>query len=196
MVMNTIKNIKINSINNYSLILSKFFLKNLDSRILQFNKILIKYKNICTNKINLLRNSEFFKNNNSLVMVVDLKTLRSKIVCFNKYKSLIFISNGIIFKKLQLNHKKYIKSEKLTYLIIKSAFIKMNFLRNYKNIIINIKGVKNNNNNIISYINKNISKNNLVIYLNNYSFSTNKYFKTKKIKAIKRKLKKKIIKYK
>lgn len=200
MVNNLVKNIKFdysNKINEIRFKTCFYFFLNGIYLSQNINYTYIKYKNIINNKLITMKNKNYFNNNvNNIVLVMDLRTLKTKIVCLNNKKSLLFISNGVIFKKLQLNHKKYKKSEKLTYLIIKSTLVKMGFFKNYKNIFINIKGVKNNNNNFINYINKNIKNKNSLIYIHNYLFSMNKYFKIKKIKAIKKKLKKKIIKYK
>ena len=154
-----------------------------------------KFLKINLNKINMYKSKNYYKIQSIVVIILDLRYLKSKVIIMNKNKCLFSLTNGMMFKKLQLRNKKYKKSEKLTYLIIKTMLLNNKYLNNYKNIIINIKGVKKNINNIVANLNKKIGLNNKnIIYINNTKFSYNKFFKFKKIKAIKRRLKKKIIK--
>jgi hypothetical protein len=133
-----------------------------------------------------------------LFIVIDQRTLRTKIIFFKKNNCLSTITNGLVFKKLQFNNKKYKKSEKISFLAAKMIIFKMqNYIAN-KIIIIHTKGLKKNNNNLLKYFNAMITKYNCYksIYINNYMVGNNKYFKFKRIKAIKRRLKKKIVKLK
>lgn len=186
LTINLIKNIKnqwIGIKKNYNIILkNKIEIKN------NFMFLLNMYKAINYKKIDLIKKKKYFKLNKIVVIILDLKSLKSKIIVMDNNKTIFYISNGVIFKKLQLKNKKYKKSEKLTYLIIKSMVVSLNFFKKYNNMIINIKGVKNNINNYITYINKNLKNfQGNYIYLNSNKISRNKFFKIKKLKAIKKK---------
>lgn len=161
-----------------------------------FSKLINNFLKINIKRVKNYKISHFEKNN-IVYIILDIRRLKSNIVIFKKSSCLSTITNGIIFKKMQFKNKKYKKSEKLTYLALKTILVKLNFLKNYKNITINIKGIKGNVINIIQFINKNLKNNyNQITYINSMKIGNNKYFKFKKIKAIKRRLKKKIIKLK
>lgn len=161
-----------------------------------FSKFLIDiYININSKKINLYKNENFYKIQSIIVIILDIRKLKSKITVMNKNKCLCCLNNGLMFKKLKLRNKKYKKLEKLTFLIIKDIITRMGGFKSYNNIIINIKGLRKNLNDIISHFKKKLEIKN-IIFINNENISKNKKFSFKKIKAIKRKLKKSLIKYK
>lgn len=187
--------ISLEKLNNIKIWNSRIdILKNVN---LFYNDVYKKYLNINFKKINLYKNKLNYSIDKHLLIIIDIRSMKSKIIASDTGNCLASVTNGMMFKRLQLRNKKYKKSEKLTYLSMKALLIKLSFLKGYKNIFINLKGVKSNIINIIKYISTKVYlKNKKFIYIHNNSFSKNPYFKFKKIKAIKKKLKKKIIKYK
>lgn len=148
---------------------------------------------------NIILKKTLKNNTKNIFIIIDNRNLKTKIILFNYKKCLFSINNGFVFKKLNLKNKKYKKSEKLSFLCLKNSIIKFNNFKKYKNIFLYIKGIKNNSNLLIKYFNKKVNnkfnENNLLI-INSYKISKSTFFGFKKIKAIKRKLKKKMIKIK
>lgn len=182
-----------------------FLIKNKKNGIIQnsFNLKTINY-NICEkkyikiqlNKLKHINKKNYFSINKVLYILLDIRKLKTKLIIFNKKGCLFYITNGLVFKKLNLKNKKNKKSEKTTNLLLKNVNNKKKFFNNYSKIIFYVKGVKKYINNIIKYVSENILKNKNFTIIMNQKTSKSKYFNFKKIKAIKRRLKKKIIKLK
>ncbi len=172
---------------------SKYFYKNVN-----ISSIIEKFKKINEKKLNniITKNNWFLKK--PIFAIIDLRSLKTKIIFFNKLGCISTITNGIVFKKLQFNNKKYKKSEKLSFLSVKIIILNIQNFLNNRNLIVQIKGLKKINKTLIKYFNQMVVKNNAIktFYINNYKIGNNAYFKFKKIKAIKRRLKKKIVKLK
>lgn len=161
------------------------------------NLLLKKYDKINSSKLDLYKKEIKFSIKNITIIIFDIRSLKTKIIVLNQKKTLSSLTNGVIFKKLQLRNKKYKKSSKLTFMLMKTIILKFNYFKKFKNLIVEIKGLKKNINDYLYYINKNINKNGKnIIFINNNRFSTDKKFKFKKIRAIKRKLKKKLVRFK
>ena len=156
-----------------------------------------KYNLVNVGKLNTIKKIEYSAVTNIISIILDTRSSKTKIVINKNNKNLLSLTNGVILKKLMINDKKYKKSDKIVFLMLKSALIKSNYLKNYKNIIIILKGLKKSSNNFLNYVYKNIKLNSKnILIVNNYKTSRNSFFKFKKIGAIKRKLKKKLVKFK
>lgn len=171
-----------------------------ENKSINFFTLINTYKKINLNKFFLIKKLRYYKiSNKNIFIILDARKLKTKIIAFNAKKCLITLSNGLMFKKMKLKNKKYIKSEKLSYLTIKTFMNKINYLEKRLNVFLYVKGYKNNINSLIKYINNKFIKKNSnstkFVIINSYKKSNNKFFGFKKIKAIKRNLKKKIIKF-
>lgn len=168
-----------------------------------------KYKNICElfnqiykinfKKINKIKNKMYFNKQKIIYYLLDLKKLKTKVIVFKDTGCLFFYSNGLLFKKMMLNGKKYKKSDKISFLTIKNSINFLNVLNSCDKLIIEIKGFSNKSVDYSKFIYNNIKKktnNKELVFIYNYKLSSSRYFKYKKIKAIKRRLKKKFLKLK
>lgn len=97
---------------------------------------------------------------------------------------------------MNFKNKKYKKSEKVSNFLIKTIKTKSQIIKKYKKTVLHIKGFKNNMKNLSKNIIKNLNSisNNSITIINDLKISFNVYFKNKKIKSIKRRLRKKFIK--
>ena len=182
----------ISNLNAYNNIYKKIILNN---KLTNYNEIIKNYNNFNLKKIDTIKKN-FLKNfENNIIIVLDFRSLKFKLFIIKKNNCAYSSTSGIIFKKMNLNNKKYKKSDKLVYLCIKNALIKNQHILNKKKIIIYTKGLRKNINNFVNYLSLKINTNKLV-FINDLKVSNNKTFKFKKIKSIKRKLKKKIVKNK
>lgn len=169
---------------------------------INFNNIFKKINKINENRINSIVNKSNWKILKPLFAIIDIRSLKTRIIFFTKNNCISTMTNGLVFKKMQLNNKKYKKSEKLSYLSVKLIVLRLKNYINNRYVIIQIKGLKKYSKNIIKYFNqisqKNLKDNNKskFIYINNNKTPNNFDFKFKKIKSIKRRLKKKMVKIK
>lgn len=203
-----IENIKIQYMDKNSNLLGKYYSKT-------FNILLSLYRNLTNKNTNLLWNwyylyyinNLFFYNlinNNNRgnfekynILVINLKSKQLRI-SINSSKNTIFnLSVGRVLSTLNIDIKSKKKSNKGERLFIEYI---TNFLNNNKNsfglkklCIIKIIGLKKNfsiNESIFKLLNKNF----YILNLINELKLPNNYFKYKKIRSIKRRLKKRIIK--
>lgn len=180
--------------NNYSQIMLLPIIKkfNLDD-------ILKKFIYLNTKKLRISMIKNYYKNNKFIYYLIDIRKLKTKIIIFGRNKCYLTLTNGLLFKKMMLNNKKYKKSEKVTFLTIKNSINLIKNLNNCNKYFIQIKGLNNKWLDYVKFIKNNFSKfqkKGNFMFLNSYKISNNYNFKFKKIKAIKRRLKKKFIKLK
>ena len=149
-----------------------------------------KYNKINLSKFKIINKKLYYPmSENCIFVILDSRSLKTNITALNPKKCILTLTNGLIFKKLGFRNRKYIKSEKISFLTLKNFLVKFDYFKRYKNIFLYIKGYKNNINGFIKFINDRIFKNNTnskIKILNCYKKSYNNFFGFKKIKAIKR----------
>lgn len=205
------KNVQKFFFENYFVENKKFFLYTIKHILFNFYKINNYFKNNKTKKPNnfgliyhkYLNYFNFKKNNLNSFELVNLKSyfffllnIKKKKPFINvsiKDKTKLAISTGFILKKLKINEKKSKKNIKTLFLILKIIIADLNKnLKNYKKVILNIKGSKKRLFQIMNFLKKKFKFNKIIfIYTPNFYQNSIKF---KKIKSIKRRLRKKLIK--
>lgn len=159
------------------------------------NFFLFRYYNFLNlKKLNRINNNEYFQNfNKKIIIIIDIRCIKPKIIVLNNNKSILTLTTGIIFKKMQMKEKSIKKTQKMFNIMMKLVATNLKKKINCNNFIIQIKGTKSKLINIITFV-KNSFKENNVFFL--YSPTIDYKLKFKKVKSIKRRLKKKIIRFK
>lgn len=161
------------------------------------NEFLVKYyNNLNLSRLNNINNDNYFKNlEKEVIIMIDIKNSKSKIVVSYKERCILTVTPGIIFNKLKLKEKSIKKTQKIFTLMIKLVINSVKNKIKSKNFIVHIKGTKIKLSNLVVIIKKNFNKgNDKIMFM--YTPSINYKFKFKKVKSIKRRLKKKIIRFK
>lgn len=174
--------------------------KNAIRFVNSYNNKNIKNLLILYSKLNLKKFKDI-KNNNYLVsftkhliIIIDVRNLKPRIFVINNNKCIFSLTSGIIFKKMQMKEKKLKKSEKMFNVMVKTTITNIKKRINCNKFIINLVGTKYNLINSVIYIRKNFLKDNITFL---YSPSINhNNLKVKKIKSIKKRLKKRFIRFK
>jgi hypothetical protein len=200
----------------------KSFIKKINKQILKNSLSLYNFENIIFNflKIVLVSNKNFFLknkknanliyiyyfnsssfllhkfgnfNNNFYLFILDLRKKKPYINIIVRKQNTVSLSVGVVLKYLKIKEKKFKKKTSSLYLMLKIVltiiYKDINFKK--KNIF-EIKGLRKDIYLIIKFIKTNIFLKNLIlIYTPNLIGKSLKY---KKIKAIKKNLKKKLIK--
>lgn len=184
----------------------KFFIKKI---LFEFNQInfykdlitLTEFKNLYNLFLKYLNFYNFDKNNlqklelnnfkKYYIFMLNIKNKKPFINITIFDKTALAVSSGFVLKKLKVNDKKSKKHIKTLYLILKLVLNDLNKkLKKYKKIILQIRGTRKKLFSIIGFLKKKIKFNEIIfIYVPNFY---QKSIKFKKIKAIKKKLKKKI----
>lgn len=179
----------------FSEILKLFILFNLN--FVKKKKILKNYKNyIYINYFNLnlisLKNNLENKNNFYLILL-NLKHKKPFINFMVQKKNKIALSTGIVLRYLNIKEKKLKKKLSSLYLMLKIVLIMLQReILSFKKIIFEIKGLRKDIYLIIKFLKARlIFKNLIIIHTPNLFYNSIKY---KKIRAIKKNLKKKLIK--
>lgn len=132
--------------------------------------------------------------------IITIHLSKKKLLITSTFRKYIYLhlTPGILTKKLNIKEKKYKKSSKILNLMLKITFLKINRFLNFKKLILRFKGVTTQYqlykiNNLLKINLLNFSKNiyKMVFYKPNISYNTK--FRRKKIKAIKKNIRKKII---
>ena len=188
-----LKMLKYNSVN--FLKLTELYFKRYEEKNRLNNQLFNLYNRLNLKRINSIKNDDFFKNvDKKIVLIIDIRQLKAKIIAIYKNKCILTITPGIIFNKLRMKEKSLKKTQKVFNLMIKLVITSLKKNINCNNFIINIRGTKSKITNIVLFIKKNFNKKTdkiLFIYTPNIDFK----LKFKKIKSIKRRLKKKIIRF-
>lgn len=152
------------------------------------------YNSINLNKLNQINKNNYFLNfNKKLIIIIDIRNIKPRIVVINNNKCILTLSTGIIFKKMQMKEKSIKKTQKMFNIMMKLVSTNLKKKINCNNYIIHIKGTKSKLLNILVFIKKSFINNNLFFL---YSPRIDYKIKFKKIKSIKRRLKKKFVRFK
>lgn len=159
------------------------------------NSFLLKYyNNLNLKKLKKIKSDLYYKNfNKKLIVIIDIRRIKPRIVVLNNNKCILTLTSGIIFKKMQMKEKSIKKTQKMFNIMMKLVSTNLKKKINCNNFIIHIRGTKSKLINTIIFI-KNSFKNDNLFFL--YSPHIEYKLKFKKIKSIKRRLKKKIIRFK
>ena len=158
------------------------------------NKLLNYYKQYSKIILNKKTIFNFYTNNVRTVIIIDIRNSKMLLTAINNNKCVFTLTPGIIFKKLQMKGKSLKKSNKMCNLLLKTSINTLKSKIKNKNFLINIKGTKSNIYNIVLFVKKNFLNENLLFIYSPHLIING--LKFKKVKSIKRRLKKKIIKFK
>lgn len=183
------------NLNMFSEILKMFIIFNIN--FLNKKKILKNFKNyIYINYFNL--NLKYLKNNienknNFYLIILNLKYKKPFVNAMIQRKNKIALSTGIVLRYLQIKEKKLRKKLSSLYLMLKIILIMLQReILSFKKFIFEIKGLRKDMYLIIKFLKARlVFKNLIIVHTPNLFFKSIKY---KKIKAIKKNLKKKLIK--
>lgn len=157
--------------------------------------ILNLYSNLNLKKFNQIKKENYFNNFiKHMIIIFDLRNTKPRIFIINNNKCVFTLTSGIIYKKMQMKEKKIKKTEKMFNIMVKTTIMNLKKRFNCKKFIVNVIGTRYNLSNSVLYIKKNFDNKN-IIFLYSPSINHNN-LKVKKVKSIKRRLKKRIIKYK
>lgn len=151
--------------------------------------IYINYFNLC---LNLLKKKIDVKNVYYLI-ILNLKRKKPFINAMVNKKNKIALSTGIVLRYLYIREKKLRKKLSSLYLMLKIVLIMLQKeILSFKTILFEIKGLRKDMYLIIKFLKARlIFKNLIIIHTPNLYFNSIKY---KKVRAIKKNLKKKLIK--
>ena len=159
-----------------------------------FNKLLGYYKQYSKSILNKKSIINFYSNSIRSVVIIDIRNSKMLISAMNNDRCIFTLTPGIVFKKLQMKGKSLKKSNKMCNILLKTSIQTLKNKLKGKNYLINIKGTKNNIFSIVLFVKKNFLNENLLFIYSPHLIING--LKFKKVKSIKRRLKKKIIKFK
>lgn len=155
-----------------------------------FNETFFNYMFFCTNRT-IFKKKKLRRINSNFVLCLNLKKKHPFMNMLVWNETWMTASAGILLKKLFIDEKKSRKHIKTLMLLLKLIFKEMAIkYKNYDKIIFNIKGTKKKIHKILHFCRKKINhKNTIILFTPNFYQNSIKF---KKIRAIKRRLFKRI----